>query len=406
MINLNPSRKLAAVRRAGGYLFLLALMSAFFFSNAPLSTAFAQGIDLESTNTSIIGWGYDNEGEAYPPPGLANVTALATSFYVSMALKRDGTVVAWGWNGTYGGQTNVPAGLSNVVQVAAGPGFALALKSDGTVVAWAAANDGGNDAGEANVPAGLSNVVAVSAGGATSLALKRDGTVIAWGDNQYGQANVPAGLTNVVAISAGADFNLALKSDGTVIAWGNNEFGATDVPTGLSNVVAVSGGGSFGMALKSNGTVVAWGTTVANYVLVAESTLVPAGLSNVVQVVAGDGHSLALKSDGTVVAWGDDSYGQANVPTGLRNVIALAPGCTANDVLALQYVVPALNILDSGNAVMISWPAVPGWNLQQNSDLSTTNWMTPSGAVTYDGTNDFINVDPQSGTQIFFRLIQ
>src|SRR5207245_1564094 len=35
-------------------------------------------------------------------------------------------------------------------------------------------------------------------------------------------------------------------------------------------------------------------------------------------------HSLALRGDGTVAAWGDNSYGQASVPAGLTNVVAVA----------------------------------------------------------------------------------
>ena len=44
----------------------------------------------------------------------------------SVALKQDGTVVAWGGNGS--GQTTVPAGLSGVVAIAAGWGNTVALK--------------------------------------------------------------------------------------------------------------------------------------------------------------------------------------------------------------------------------------------------------------------------------------
>ena len=43
-------------------------------------------------------------------------------------------MVAWGYNDY--GQTNVPAGLSGVTAIAAGDYHSLALKSDGTVVAW------------------------------------------------------------------------------------------------------------------------------------------------------------------------------------------------------------------------------------------------------------------------------
>ena len=52
----------------------------------------------------------------------------------NLALKSDGTVVAWGDN-EYG-QTNVPANLTNVKSIAGGAGFSVALKNDGTLVEW------------------------------------------------------------------------------------------------------------------------------------------------------------------------------------------------------------------------------------------------------------------------------
>jgi Bacterial Ig-like domain/Regulator of chromosome condensation (RCC1) repeat len=57
-------------------------------------------------------------------------------------------------------------GLSGVTAISAGTVHSLALKGDGTVVAW-----GENLYGEANVPAGLSGVTAIDAGGYHNLAL-------------------------------------------------------------------------------------------------------------------------------------------------------------------------------------------------------------------------------------------
>jgi hypothetical protein len=64
------------------------------------------------------------------PAGLSGVSAIAAGYGHTVALKSDGTVVAWGWNNY--GQTDVPAGLSGVSTIAAGFYHTVALKSDGT----------------------------------------------------------------------------------------------------------------------------------------------------------------------------------------------------------------------------------------------------------------------------------
>jgi hypothetical protein len=58
------------------------------------------------------------------------------------------------------------------------------------------------------------------------------------------------------------------------------------------------------------------------------------------------------------------------------------------------------------NTVRVSWPSPSaGFDLQQNSDLSTTNWITPSESVTNNGTIKFIEVNPPAGKQ-FYRLFK
>jgi hypothetical protein len=80
----------------------------------------------------------------------------------------------------------------------------VALKNDGTVVAW-----GDNVYGQTTVPAGLSGVTAIAAGDGT-VALKSDGTVVVWGNNDYGQTTVPAGVSGATAIAAGYYHTVAL----------------------------------------------------------------------------------------------------------------------------------------------------------------------------------------------------
>jgi hypothetical protein len=79
-------------------------------------------------------------------PGLTGFSAVASGHYHVLALKNDGTVWAWGSNsdGQLGTGTNLninsqPAQvtmLADVVAVSSGGYHSLALKSDGTVWAW------------------------------------------------------------------------------------------------------------------------------------------------------------------------------------------------------------------------------------------------------------------------------
>jgi alpha-tubulin suppressor-like RCC1 family protein len=150
-------------------------------------------------------------------------------------------VAVWGDNSF--GQTNQPAGLSNVVAVAAGGNHTLALRTNGTVVAWGENTDAeGNIAGQSAAPWGLTNVVAVAAGEYHSLALKADGTVAAWGDNSQGQIGVPPDLTNVAAVVGGGAHSVALHGDGTLTAWGADWNNQCAVPSELFPAVGVAAG--------------------------------------------------------------------------------------------------------------------------------------------------------------------
>jgi hypothetical protein len=156
-------------------------------------------------------------------------------------------VVAWGNN--YCGQARVPADLGSVTSVKAGGNCSLALRSDGTVVAWGAFDV--RCVYPATVSAGLSNVVAISAGSGHCLALRADGTVAAWGgENYYGQTNVPPGLSGVTQVAAGGAFSIALRDDGTLVMWSGREIAYfLKVPAALGHVVEVAAGGRHSLAL-------------------------------------------------------------------------------------------------------------------------------------------------------------
>ena len=68
---------------------------------------------------------------------------------------------------------------------------------------------------------------------------------------------------------------------------------------------------------------------------------------------------------------------------------------------------PLLTIhFTTGNRAVVSWPSSStGFTLQQNANLNTGSWGTPSEAVTDNGTNKFITVNSPTGNR-FYRLFK
>jgi hypothetical protein len=66
---------------------------------------------------------------------------------------------------------------------------------------------------------------------------------------------------------------------------------------------------------------------------------------------------------------------------------------------------PLLRIfLTPTNTAVVAWPyPSTGWNLQQNTNLATTNWVTPAQTVNNNGTINYIIVNPPTGNR-FYRL--
>lgn len=267
-------------------------------------------IALKSDGT-ILAWGKNIDTWARPPEGLAGVVDIYAKDTTFLALKSNGTVVAWGNNEV--GEATIPAGLSKVISVASAGKHTLAVTEAGSttpgtgeVIAW-----GLNGNGQAVVPSDAKSAVTkVATGSYYSLALKFNGTLVDWGSNGAGATSMPAGLSNVKDIDAGYLYALAVKSDDTVVAWGN-DYNGNNIRSQLSsltNVKTVSANGTYALALKNDGTLVAVGASQKG------ATSVPVGLANVVAIAAGVDHALALKSDGTVVGWGSDDSGNALVP--------------------------------------------------------------------------------------------
>lgn len=258
---------------------------------------------------------------------LGDVVAVAGGGRHSLAVLRDGSVLAWGANdyGQLGDGTTTnrdrpvpvraPDGatgqLTGAVAVSADSDFSMALMADGTVVTWGKGDAGQRGIGTKEAPlhpttvrsqtgeGPLTDVTAVSADGRTELALLKDGTVVAWGANNYGMLGdgtkenrpLPAPvhgldgaptLTGVTAIAMGGQHGLALLQDGHVASWGYNDLGqlgSGDTETRMVPELVSGPGGR-------------------------------ASLSGVIALSAAEKHNFAILRDHTVVAWGNNTAGQ------------------------------------------------------------------------------------------------
>jgi alpha-tubulin suppressor-like RCC1 family protein len=313
---------------------------------------------------------------------LTNASKVAAGEFHAVALRVDGTVVAWGSNadgklgiGTFGGNSSTPQvvnGLTDVTSIATGLDHTLALRSDRTVWAWGendvcqlGLSDTAPRATATQVP-GLTNVTAIFSGGAHSFALRSDGAVFAWGfnaNNQLGLGNMsnevcsPTRVTaldgrGVVELAAGGFHSLARTSLGAVLGWGSNARGQTGtgtpgsgdvlVPTVIPNllgITALAAGRTHSVALQNSGTVRTWGNANAGRLgngtdSVTQSTSTPQvpNVSTVVAVAAGFNHSLVLLQDGKVGCFGSNFTAQCGriEITDLTTPVEVGPGFNVN----------------------------------------------------------------------------
>lgn len=347
------------------------------------------------TNGTAAAWGDQGAGELgnnvisassqrvpQTVVSLADARRVAAGEFHAVALRTDGTVVAWGSNadgklgiGTIGGQFAAPqavGGLTNVTAIAVGLDHSLALRGDGTVVAWGqndvcqlGQNDTTTRSAATPVP-GLANVTAIAAGGAHSFALRSDGAIFAWGFNANGQlglgsvstaACVPTRVTaldgrGVVELAAGGFHSLARTGLGAVLGWGSNSGGQTGsaapgsgnvlaptVVANLLNVTALAAGETHSVALRNDGTIRTWGNASAGRLGngttgASQSTSIPQvpNVSTVTAIAAGTNHTLALLQDGRVGCFGSNFTSQCGriEITDLTTPVEVGPGFRVN----------------------------------------------------------------------------
>jgi hypothetical protein len=126
-----------------------------------------------------------------------------------------------------------------------------------------------------------------------------------------------------------------------------------------------------------------------------------------------DGTKLVAALDHGAIYTSADSgatWSPANAP--IANWQALAASADGNKLIAVcgypygpiyTWQIPTLNVSPSTNQLCLSWLTnTPGFTLQENADLSTTNWLNVTNPVTVTNWFNQVFVSP-SGSQ-FYRL--
>lgn len=160
--------------------------------------------------------GYEDPGEADPPPGAFK--AVTGGWSHTCAIRLDDTVACWG-EASWTGKTDPPAGA--FAQIAAGQEHTCGLRFTGAVVCW-----GFDREGQTRAPAGT--FTQVNAGTNHSCALRSDGEILCWGDDRYGESDAPPGPFS--AVGAGHLFSCGLRPDGSIACWGTNDLGQATPP--------------------------------------------------------------------------------------------------------------------------------------------------------------------------------
>jgi alpha-tubulin suppressor-like RCC1 family protein len=211
--------------------------------------------------------------------------------------------------------------------------------------------------------------------------ISSDSVRLAYTINPYGERNLeppnentptkaPAPL--VAALEPLKPKVLFTNASGQVVTWGSMVLPFVKPGTRFT---AAAAGAEHSLAVQEDGTVVAWGRNTSG------EARVPAGLSNVVAISAGGrsgtGFSVALRRNGTVIAWGDNSSSQTNVPPELNDVAAITAG--ADHCLALK-----------NDGTVIAWGSKAAGKSQVPPGLSNVVGIAAAGehsvALKRDGT--------------------
>lgn len=233
---------------------------------------------------------------------------ISAGWYVSSAIKTDGSLWTWGCAscGTLGNNctitnfstpTRESTSSNNWCAVSVGLCHSAAIKKDGSLWAWgrnASGEIGDNSITPRFAPTreitGSNNWCAIAAGGQATHAIKTDGTLWSWGLGTCGLLG-----DNTIVSKSSPVQEVSLSTNWTSVA---------------------SNYGTAAHAIKKDGSLWSWGYNTAGQLgsgdSISRSSPVRESTSsnNWAKVVSGFNSAFGLKQDGTLWGWGCNANGQ------------------------------------------------------------------------------------------------
>ena len=287
---------------------------------------------------------------------ISNISMVSHELTVVHAIKKDGTLWAWGLgpNGEMGDTSLI--GKASPVQIgtatdwsriSSGINHTVAIKTGGTLWAWGSDDLGQLGTGDTtpvSSPVQIGTLTGwsdISCGSLYTMAVRTNGTLWVWGQNvagKLGDGSIAVSKSSPVQIGtltdwakafAGASHSMAIKTDGTLWAWGLGNRGqlgnlssvnrSSPIQVGtFTDWVDVHIGFSSSIAVRSNGTIWSWGATLngisgrGSGAFEVSSPVQIGTLTNWKNIYgsAGGHTAIAVKTDGTIWTWGLNARGQ------------------------------------------------------------------------------------------------
>ncbi len=394
----------------------------------------ANHVAAVKSDGSLWAWGQNiygqlgngsNSGQTSPQKVGDNYAFVAAGHTMTLGIQQDSSLWIWG-QGYYGTGASINVGnrplkLGTGYKSVALFDHVLALKTDGTLMAWginrtgqvgAVTTDVCNRGTNIEFSCAFTAVIvgtgfeSIAASGGSSYAIKTGGNLFAWGDNTLGQlgdgTNVQRNVPTLVGsgfsqVAAGQSQAAAVKTDGSLWAWGTGAYDpATGQPSKVplkigSGFVSVSVSDNTAYARKADGSLWVWGANSAGQFGDGSATGSSVSATQPKQVATGvesfsaGGEVLAvIQSGNELLSAGDNSFGQLGQgdASTRQNPIFIGTGFTT---------------ITAGNGSQAAWAT--------KGDGSLWAWGSNRFLQYGDGTNESSTVPKRIGTDVGFASV-